>query len=142
MKEQQLGLNLNNADPANDQTINIFVPFIIKKRGGSAMIIIPKNIKKEQLPTSFDEKMIKAFAKAYKWKNMLEEGKIGSLSQIALQENISGPYVSRVFNLNLISPKIVETIINGKQPRTLKLQDLLYGDIPLLWQEQEEKWGF
>lgn len=49
--------------------------------------------------------------------------------------------MSRVFNLNLISSKIVETIINGKQPRTLKLQDLLYGDIPLLWQEQEENWG-
>jgi hypothetical protein len=142
MKEQQLGLNSNNPDPANDQTINIFVPFIIKKRGGSAMIIIPKNIKKEELPTSFDEKMIKAFAKAYKWKRILDDGKVTSLSAIAAAENITSAYVSRVFNLNFISPKIVETIINGKQPRTLKLQDLLYGDIPLLWQEQEEKWGF
>jgi len=131
-----------NIQFANDEIIDFFVPLEIKKRGGTAVIILPKNLKKEEMAKCFDEKMIKAFAKAYKWKNMLEEGKIGSLAQIAVKENITGSYVSKVFNLNFISPKIVEIILNGEQPRDLKLQDMLIGKFPALWQEQKEKWGF
>ncbi len=49
--------------------------------------------------------------------------------------------MSKVFNLNFLSPKIVERILEGTQPRSLKLQDMFSG-IPDLWQEQEENWGF
>ena len=137
MNEKQQNIQI-----AGDEIIDFFVPLEIKKRGGSAIIILPKNLKKEEMAKCFDEKMIKAFAKAYKWKNMLEEDKIGSLAQIAVKENITGAYVSKVFNLNFIAPEIVETILNGEQPRELKLQDMLIGKFPLLWQEQEELWGF
>jgi hypothetical protein len=137
MNEKQQNIQI-----ANDEIINLFVPLEIKKRGGSAIIILPKNLKKEEMTKCFDEKMIKAFAKAYKWKNMLEEDKIGSLAQIAVKENITGAYVSKVFNLNFIAPEIVEKILNGEQPRDLKLQDMLVGKFPLLWQEQKELWGF
>ena len=137
MNEKQQNIQI-----ANDEIIDLFVPLEIKKRGGSAIIILPKNLKKEEMAKCFDEKMIKAFAKAYKWKNMLEEDKIGSLAQIAVKENITGAYVSKVFNLNFIAPEIVEKILNGEQPRDLKLQDMLVGKFPLLWQEQKELWGF
>ncbi len=137
MNEKQQNIQI-----ANDEIIDLFVPLEIKKRGGSAIIILPKNLKKEEMTKCFDEKMIKAFAKAYKWKNMLEEDKIGSLAQIAVKENITGAYVSKVFNLNFIAPEIVEKILNGEQPRDLKLQDMLVGKFPLLWQEQKELWGF
>jgi len=137
MNEKQQNIQI-----ANDEIIDFFVPLEIKKRGGSAVIILPKNLKKEEMAKCFDEKMIKAFAKAYKWKNMLEEDEIGSLAQIAVKENITGAYVSKVFNLNFIAPEIVEKILNGEQPRDLKLQDMLVGKFPLLWQEQKELWGF
>ena len=137
MNEKQQNIQI-----AGDEIIDLFVPLEIKKRGGSAIIILPKNLKKEEMVKCFDEKMIKAFAKAYKWKNMLEEDEIGSLAQIAVKENITGAYVSKVFNLNFIAPEIVEKLLNGEQPRDLKLQDMLVGKFPLLWQEQKELWGF
>lgn len=105
------------------------------------MIIMPKNLKKEEMTKCFDEKMIKAFAKAYKWKKMLDDGEISSLANIAIKENVTGAYVSRVFNLNFISPAIVKKILNGEQPRDLKLQDMLMGKMSELWQEQGEAWG-
>ena len=37
---------------------------------------------------------------------------------------------------------LIEKILNGEQPRDLKLQDMLVGKFPLLWQEQKELWGF
>ncbi len=137
MNEKQQNIQI-----AGDEIIDLFVPLEIKKRGGSAIIILPKNLKKEEMTKCFDEKMIKAFAKAHKWKNMLKEDEIGSLAQIAVKENITGAYVSKVFNLNFIAPEIVEKILNGEQPRDLKLQDMLVGKFPLLWQEQKELWGF
>lgn len=128
---------------ANDEVIKIFIPIAIKRRGGSAMVILPKNIKTEELNKSFDEKLIRAFAKAQKWKVMLENGdRVKSLADIAIMEKITTPYVSRVFNLNFIAPEIVERILNGTQPRSLKLQDMLIGKIPDVWEEQKELWGF
>ena len=131
-----------NIQITDNEIIDLFVPMQIKKRGGSAMVIIPKNLKKEEMTKYFDETMIRAFAKAYKWKKMLDEGEISSLANIAIKENVTGAYVSRVFNLNFIAPKIVERILNGSQPRDLRLQDMINSKIPDLWQEQEEKWGF
>ena len=85
---------------------------------------------------------IKSIARAHKWKIMLDERRASSLAEIAEKENVGSSYVSRIFNLNFLSPKIVERILNGTQPRTLKLQDIVVKEMPDLWQEQEEKWGF
>ena len=135
MKEQNIQI-------ANDEIIDLFVPLEIKKRGGSAMIIMPKNLKKEEMHKYLDEKMVKAFAKAYKWKRMLDDGEISSLANIAVKENVTSGYVSKVFNLNFIAPEIVRKILNGEQPRDVKLQDMLIGKFPDLWQEQQEMWRF
>jgi hypothetical protein len=43
----------------------------------------------------------------------------------------------RIINLNYLSPKIKEMIIEGTQPKHLRLQDIMEG-IPVLWHEQEE----
>ena len=42
MNEKQQNIQI-----ANDEIIDLFVPLEIKKRGGSAIIILPKNLKKE-----------------------------------------------------------------------------------------------
>ena len=106
------------------------------------MILVPKNANQEDDQKCFDETIIKSFAKAYKWKIMLEEGQAASLAEISLKEKMGASYVSRIFNLNFISPKIVERILSGTQPRTLKLKDIIIKENPDLWQEQEENWGF
>ena len=39
--------------------------------------------------------MIKAIARAYKWKIMLDKQKVSSLAEIAEKENLTSSYVSR-----------------------------------------------
>ena len=125
-----------------DDVVNIFVPMTIKRRGNSVTIIV-KNTNLQDHKKSFDNKMIKSFAKAYKWKKMLESDEINSLADIARKEKVTTQYVSKIFNLNFISPKIVKRIFDGAQPRDLKLQDITTSKkLPGLWQEQEEMWGF
>ena len=74
---------------------------------------------------------------------MLEEGDIGSLADISRKEKITTTYVSKLFALNFVSPKIVKRIFDGAQPRDLKLQDIIaIRKLPDLWEEQEQMWGF
>jgi len=127
---------------AEEEIIDIFVPIEIKRKRGVAIIIEPKNINREEGRQHFDDKMIKTIARAYKWKIMVDEGQVKSLAEIAEKENITASYVSRVFNLNFLSPKIVERILSGTHPRELRMTDLINKVSPDLWQEQEENWGF
>ncbi len=138
-----------------EETIEIFVPLEIKKRGGTAMVIMPRKSQRgaklsdeNELNTSsaeskyFDERIIKTLAKAYKWKVMLEEEQVSSLAEIAEKEAVNTSYVSKIFDLNFLSPKIIDHLLNGIQPRTLRLKDIVGQEIPYSWGEQEERWGF
>jgi hypothetical protein len=46
--------------------------------------------------------------------------------------------VSRVLRLTLLSPKIVEMILDGRQPLSLTMKELLIG-FPLEWGLQKSK---
>ena len=125
----------------DENIIRIFVPMQIKKRGGAAMLILPQGQNQEK---NFDDKLLKAFAKAYQWKTIIEDesNHINSLSEIARYEEVSNSHATKVYRLNFISPKIVEAIVNGTAPRELRLQDVFAKKAPEIWQEQEEMWGF
>ena len=49
-------------------------------------------------------------------------------------------YVSRILRLTLLSPDIVEAILDGRQPADLQLDDLLER-FPLDWEGQREGLG-
>ncbi len=133
---------MENLRADHSETIDIFVPLEIKRRSGTATLMIPKNSNKVDDQKHFDNKILKSLAKAYKWKMMLEKAQVSCLSEIAQREKATPSYVSRVFNLNFLSPRIIDKVLNGAQPRTLKLQDIIINEIPDSWQEQEEVWGF
>ena len=64
-----------------ENTISIFVPMVIKRRGGGhATMIIPKGAQNSSLEAkkpNYDHRLINAFAKAYKWQQaMLKNPKL------------------------------------------------------------------
>jgi hypothetical protein len=50
-------------------------------------------------------------------------------------EKINEPYVGRVLRLTLLSPDIVQAILNGRQAAGLQL-DLLLQRFPVAWKEK------
>ena len=70
--------------------------------------------------------MVKAIARAFRWREMLENGNYATIAEIAAAEKINETYVGRVLRLTLLAPDIVEAILNGRQPAGLQL-DLLLG---------------
>jgi hypothetical protein len=71
---------------------------------------------------------------------MLESGQVRSLNELAETEKINPSYLSRIFRLTLLAPDIVESILDGRQPRTLQLADLM-DDMPVEWDRQREMFG-
>jgi hypothetical protein len=60
------------------------------------------------------------------------------MKDLAEKKGIAESYVRKVMNLNYLSPKIKGMILEGTQPKHLRLQDIIY-DVPLSWNEQEER---
>jgi hypothetical protein len=81
--------------------------------------------------------MVKALARAHRWERMLESGKHRSITELAESEKITGSYLSRILRLPLLAPDIVEAILDGRQPKGLKLASLLRG-MPVAWEEQRQ----
>jgi hypothetical protein len=49
-------------------------------------------------------------------------------------------YVCRLLPLTCLAPDIVEAILDGRQPKGLRLAEML-GNGPLAWEEQGMSWG-
>ena len=71
--------------------------------------------------------MVKALARAFRWRRMLDEGVHATLEDPARAKGVNATYVSRVLRLTLLAPEIVEAILDGRQPAGLLLNDLLDG---------------
>ena len=83
-----------------------------------------------------DNTLIKAVARAFRWKAMLDSGGYASLGELASAEKINRSYLSRILSLALLAPDIVETILDGRQPPGL-WQDKLRGELPHSWAERQ-----
>jgi len=121
--------------------ISIFIPMSIKRRGGNvATMILPKDkALYENKTNNYDHNLITALVKAYKLQKKLDKNPKMTIAELAEKEGLTKGYVGRLLRLNLLSPDIVEAMLDGKQPRDLKLQDLLRKEIPYIWDEQREK---
>ena len=84
-----------------------------------------------------DETLIRALARAHRWKRMLEEGKYRSAAEIAEAEGVTRSFVNRLLRLTLLAPDIQQAIIDGGQPKAMQLAELTRA-IPDGWEEQRE----
>ena len=68
-------------------------------------------------------------------------GQAKSITDLAEQEGVTDAYVCRLLPLTCLAPDIVEAIVGGRQPKRLRLAEML-GNGPLGWEEQRANWGF
>ena len=118
-------------------TITIRVPLTLKKRGGRKLIITPGGGEtKGKVETSGDPSLVKALARAFRWRGMLETGAFATIQELAAAEKINPSYVSRMLRLTLLAPDMVEAILDGRQQDGVTLAGLLVG-VPVGWGEQK-----
>jgi hypothetical protein len=88
-----------------------------------------------------DNAIIKAIPRALRWREMLEGGRYATIAEIAAAENINASYVGRVLHLTLLAPNIIEAIMDGRQPTSLQLADLMQR-FQLGWREQRNRYSW
>jgi hypothetical protein len=110
-------------------TITVHVPFRLVKRGGRKDMVLPVD---RTTPRQTDDTLVKALARAFRWKRMLESGDFATIAELAKHEKIAPSYMTRVLRLTLLEPKIVEAILLGKQGTEASLARLME-PFPLEW---------
>lgn len=122
---------------ADGRTVTVRIPISIRRRGGRRLVLSPDgtNVTTAAVCRRIDNAMVKAIARAFRWREMLENGTHATIAEIAAAEKINESYVGRVLRLTLLAPDIVEAILGGRQPMGLQLEALLRR-FPVGWREQ------
>jgi hypothetical protein len=81
-----------------------------------------------------------ATVRAHRWRRRIESGQAKSVTDLAEQEGVTDAYLCRLLPLTCLAPDIVEAILDGRQPKGLRLADVL-GNGPLAWNAQRETWA-
>lgn len=116
------------------ETVTIHVPFRVVKRGGRKEMQLPAGAPH---PPRTDNTLVKALARAFRWKQMLESGEFATIAELAEREGIAPSYMTRVLRLTLLAPDVIEAILDGRQSAEVTLAGVLK-DVPLVWERR--KW--
>lgn len=113
-------------------TVTLHVPFRVVKRGGRKEVQLPEGATQTRRT---DTALVKALARAFRWKRMLESGEFATIAELAEREGIAPSYMIRVLRLTLLAPKIIPEILDGGQEPGLTLEQVLH-PFPVSWSEQ------
>ena len=122
---------MNRATPTQ-QTVTVHVPFRVVRRGGRKEMRLPEGATHSRRT---DNTLVKALARAFRWKRMLESGEFATIAELAEREGIAPSYMTRVLRLTLLAPDIVEAILDSRHGSEVTLGRVLE-PFPLAWQHQ------
>jgi len=122
------------------RTITVRIHISIRRRGGRKLVLAPDGTPDTSAThcRRIDNAMIKAIARAFRWREMLENGTHATIAESAAAEKINESYVGRILRLTLLAPDIVEAILGGRQPAQMTLA-VLMRRFPMLWSAQRSE---
>jgi hypothetical protein len=120
-------------DATDQATIMVHVPMKFTMRGGR------KTILSDAVPAPpqprIDNALLKALARAHRWRRMIESDDYTSITDLAKAEGVNQSYACRILRLSLLAPSIVTTILNGRHDSDVMLKQLMK-PLPVRWDEQ------
>lgn len=125
---------------AGKSIITVRVPMSTQQRGVRKLVVSPPG-EPEWAPRRprIDDTLIKAIARAHRWNRILEQGEYASVTELANAEDVTESYLARVLRLTLLSPRVVEAVLDGKASCVPQLERLVR-PFSMVWQQQESRW--
>ena len=117
--------------------VTVHVPMTFVIRGGRKAII-PDKTADQPLPvrsSRTDNALLKALARAYRWRQMIEDGEYASITELAKAENINQSYACRILRLTLLAPSIISEILDEQMTSDLMLKQIMK-PLPARWDDQ------
>jgi hypothetical protein len=99
------------------------------------VVVAPEGVGWAPPRARVDSALVKALARAFRWRRMLEAGRYVSIAELAVAEKINESYVCRVLRLTLLAPEIVEEIMDGQQGPSVTLP-VVMTSWPMEWAGQ------
>ena len=115
------------------------IPLPRKKPFREAKLRINSN---DDGPKNIDPKLIGLLADAMSAQKLVLASPDVPLQKIAQREGRCRKQLTQLVKLSWISPRIVEAIVEGRQPSLLSRKRLTEIELPLAWSDQERLFGF
>ncbi|MBB36877.1 MAG: resolvase, partial [Hirschia sp.] len=110
------------------------VPFFVRRRG------VELKLASGVTTSEPDHILIRAIAQAHEWLEEIKQGT--SFSAIARKHDWTDAMIRQRIKLAFLSPRIVQAILEGRQPSHIHLTHLLKTPLSNDWSEQENQLGF
>ena len=120
------------------EPVVIHIPMKFRHRGGRREMIVPQDAHPEEEASS----LLLAVAEAFRWQKMIESGEAASAAELADRLGKRRLPFARQLRFTLLSPQIVNALLDGWEPRAVSLRALRDGNIPLSWSEQKQLFGY
>lgn len=128
-------MNVASGITDDGRILAVRVPLTIRKRGGRKQVLAPEGAGWGGSLPRVDNTMVKALARAFRWRRLLEKGVHLSIRDLAAAEQINPSYVSRVLRLTLLAPVIVESVLDGRIDPKLSIGEVMK-PFPVEWDRQ------
>ena len=92
------------------------IPLTFRRRGGRKLVVTPDGAPWAPRPR-VDNAIVKALARAFRWRKMLDDGAHPTLEDLARANGVNSTYVSRLLRLTMLAPDVVgaQAILDGRQ---------------------------
>jgi hypothetical protein len=117
------------------QMLTVRVPQAVRKHRGGRKLMIAPGSTTSRCSSAAETTLVKALARAFRWRRMMETGRYATINEPAAAEKINSSYVSRLLRLTLLAPDIVEAILDGRQLEGMTLPGLME-PFPVEWARQ------
>ena len=120
--------------------LSTFIPLKIRKRGASKVVVRPDGAVESpgKVACQIDQPLLVALTRAFYWQQLLDDGVVGSGSEIAKREGLHHSTVNELLRLTLLEPAIIQSILAGQQLRCMSLLWFQRNPLPTDWVAQRE----
>jgi hypothetical protein len=140
-KVQPLGAAIARERRGDGQVkLSTFIPLKIRKRGASKVVVRPDGAVESpgKIASQIDQPLLVALTRAFYWQQLLDDGVVGSGSEIALREGLHPSTVNELLRLTLLEPALIQRILTGQQPRCMSLLWFQRNPLSTDWVAQRE----
>ncbi|MCW5760309.1 MAG: recombinase family protein, partial [Phenylobacterium sp.] len=119
--------------PGADGVCIVRLPFHMRRRRGE---LILDGDTPAETPGRMDRALVRALVLARGWARELELGDVASIRALAKREGLCNHYTARLLPLAYLAPDLTDTILAGRQPRSVSLAALTAHPLPMEWAAQ------
>jgi site-specific DNA recombinase len=121
-------VEIQRADASEEEDLTMVVPVSLARRNRAKVL--------DDGTAGPDSVIVRALARAHKWRGWLQQGQIHSYRDIALKATVDASYVRTILPLAFLDPRLTRELLDGRRQIHGSLTELLRRGIPLDWQQQ------